>query len=92
MRTTVTLDSDVEAYIREACHKRRRSFKRVINDALRTALKPSSEKPALLPPLSMGLLPGIDPRRLDELADELEVEALLVAEEKRAYQKKPSSK
>ena len=91
MRTTVTLDPDVEEYIREACHKRKASFKRVINEALRDSLKPTNqEKPELLAPRSMGLAPGIDPRRLSELADELEVEAHLAAEEQSRYKQNRS--
>ncbi len=89
MRTTVTLDPDVAEYIREACHKRNKSFKRVLNDALRESLKPAStQKPGLLAPRSMGQAPGVDPRRLSELADDLEAEAYLAAEEQRAYNRK----
>lgn len=39
MRTTVTLDPDVEELIRRAMHRRRASFKRVVNDGLRLALR-----------------------------------------------------
>ncbi|NDV62760.1 antitoxin [Puniceicoccales bacterium CK1056] len=86
MRTTLTLDPDVEQYIREACHKRKASFKRVVNDALRASLKPvTGPEPTLLKPRSMGLAPGIDHRRLSELADELELEAHLAAEDPKAY-------
>ncbi|MEN8661051.1 MAG: antitoxin [Lentimonas sp.] len=81
MRTTVTLDPDVEHFIREACHKRRKSFKRVLNDALRESLKPAEIKRALLPPRSMGLATGIDPRRLSDMADELEADAYLATED-----------
>ncbi len=88
MRTTVTLDADVEQYIREACHKRRKSFKRVLNDALRESLKPADTSKALLPPRSMGLAIGIDPRRLSDLADELEADAFLAAEDRAAYKRK----
>jgi hypothetical protein len=88
MRTTVTLDPDVEHYIREACHKQKASFKRVVNEALRASLKPASqEEPELLAPRSMGLAPGVDPRRLSELADELEADALVAAEEQRNYKR-----
>lgn len=88
MRTTVTLDADVEQYIREACHKRRKSFKRVLNDALRDSLKPTDTKRTLLPPRSMGLAAGIDSRRLSDLADELETDAFLAAEDPAAYKPK----
>jgi hypothetical protein len=90
MRTTVTLEPDVEHYIREACHKRKASFKRVLNDTLREALKPPSPAPSLLPPKSMGLAPGIDPGKLNALADELEVEGFLEAESKRRHGNRPA--
>lgn len=83
------MDQDVEHYIREACHKRKKSFKRVLNDALRESLQPKTSMPELLAPRSMGLVaPGVDPRRLSDLADDLEAEAFLAAESKRSYNKK----
>ena len=89
MRTTVTLDPDVEHFIREACHRRKASFKRVLNEALREALRPTDQvQPKVLPPRSMGLAPGVDPRRLSQLADELEAEAFLAAESARLYRKR----
>lgn len=39
MRTTVTLDADVEDMIRRAMHERRATFKQVVNDGLRLALR-----------------------------------------------------
>lgn len=76
MRTTVTLDSDVERILRDEIHRSRRSFKDILNDAVRTALKPKSNQlPKLLPPASMGIMPGVDPARFTNLADELEVDA-----------------
>jgi len=78
MRTTVTLDPDVENFLKEEVHRTRKSFKSVLNDALRASLRPRSIKtPELLPPRSMGLAPGIDPRRLSPLADEFEAESYL---------------
>lgn len=92
MRTTVTLDPDVEQFVRDACQKRRKSFKRVLNDALRESLKPTDTQNALLPPRSMGLAAGIDPRRLSDLADELEADAFLAAEDPATYRRKGAEK
>lgn len=39
MRTTVTLDPDVEELIRREMHQRRASFKEVVNEGLRLALR-----------------------------------------------------
>ena len=76
MRTTVTLDSDVERILRDEVHRSRKSFKEILNNAVRTALRPKSRPfPELLPPVSMGTAPGVDPAGFAALADELEVEA-----------------
>lgn len=92
MRTTVTLDPDVERYLREACRVRGKSFKKVLNEALRASLKPSEPLPELLPPRSMGLRPGIDPRRVSDVADDLEAEAYLAAESAGRYSKRRSQR
>ena len=39
MRTTVTLDPDVQRLLKEAEHKTGRPFKQVLNDAVRAGLK-----------------------------------------------------
>ncbi len=77
MRTTVTLDRDVEQMLRETMHRSRQSFKQTLNTALRHALnpKPSSARPArfLVKARPMGGRAGIDPTGFNKLADELEV-------------------
>jgi len=76
MRTTVTLDSDVERILRDEIHRSRKSFKEILNDAVRKALKPKApHQPKLLPPVSMGTMHGVDPTRFTNLVDELDVEA-----------------
>ena len=81
MRTTVTLDPDVERLLKEEVHKTRQSFKEVINNAIRQGLRPqrsgAKRKPFVVKARPMGLRTGIDPARLSELADDLEVEAFL---------------
>jgi hypothetical protein len=78
MRTTITLDPDVERLLHERQYLTKMSFKEVVNEAIRTALRPVSRKsPKLIPPQPMGLRTGIDPRSLSSLADDLEVEAYL---------------
>lgn len=49
MRTTVTLEADTEALIREEAAKRGSSFKAVLNEAVRAALRPRSEKAEVTP-------------------------------------------
>jgi len=79
MRTTVTLDPDVERLLKDAAHKRGKSFKVVLNEAVRQSLgsKRHSAMPVLHPPVALGLRPGLDPLRLNQMVDELEIEAFL---------------
>jgi hypothetical protein len=80
MRTTLTLDSDVARLIDEAVHRERRPMKQVVNDALRRALTPESPRePVTLTPHDSGIRPGFDVARLNQLADELDDEAILDA-------------
>ena len=49
MRTTVTLDADVEKLLRDSMHRERKSFKRALNEALRRGLKGGGEPTARTP-------------------------------------------
>ncbi|MFN8517874.1 MAG: antitoxin [Chloroflexota bacterium] len=79
MRTTLTLDPDVSRLIEDAVHRERRPMKRVVNDALRRALAPAPgpREPYRVVPHQSAILPGVDMDRLNQLADELEDEAIL---------------
>jgi hypothetical protein len=82
MRTTVTLDPDVERLLRDAVRQRRQSFKQVLNHAIREGLQPRGDarkarKAFRVAARPMGLRTGIDPARLTEVGDELEVDAFL---------------
>lgn len=80
MRTTVTLDPDVERMLREKARESRQSFKQVLNNAVRQGFgmeRPPSGKRFVVDARPMGLRAGIDPARLAELGDDLEVEAFL---------------
>ena len=81
MRTTVTLDEDVERLLRQAMQRSRSGFKETLNTAIRTGLgrKTAGTKraPFIIKARPMGLRPGFDPAGLNKLADELEVDALL---------------
>ena len=74
MRTTVTLDDDVERLLKEAMHRSRRSFKETLNGALRAALggKPDpADRPAfVVTARPLGLRVGVDPTSFNTLADE----------------------
>lgn len=73
MRTTITLDPDVEALLKQAMRERGRPFKQVLNDAVRSALATPANPP---PPFrqqvfSMGR-PRIDLTKALALAGELD--------------------
>ena len=74
MRTTVTIDPDVEVLVKRAMRQRDASFKQVLTDCLREAL---SERPAKArapfgqPTFRMGR-PVVDPTKATALAADLE--------------------
>lgn len=81
MRTTLTLDDDVARELREAARSSGRSFKEVVNAALRRGLA-SGDMPARRPgrftvePRSCGFRAGVDVYKLNRLSDEIETEDL----------------
>jgi hypothetical protein len=81
MRTTVTIDPDVEELLKEKARQTRQSFKQVLNNAIRQGLRgeplPAARKKFRVRARAMGLRLGIDPARLAELGDNLEVDAFL---------------
>jgi hypothetical protein len=81
MRTTLTLDPDVERLLAEEAHRARRPFKQVVNDAIRRGLAPrladAPARPYRTVVHKAKLNPGFDPGALNRLADELEDEALI---------------
>jgi len=76
MRTTVTLDPDVEALINRAMRERGLTFKQAVNDAIRAGVgrRPSAEAPEL-PLFDMGE-PLVDVTKALRLAGELEDQEL----------------
>lgn len=74
MRTTVTLDADVEAKLRQAVRERGQSFKSVLNDAIRAGLSGGerSRRSYRVPVRSLGVRAGVGLDRALSIADELE--------------------
>lgn len=72
MRNTVTLEPDVQRLIEEAMQRDRASFKRTINAAIRRGLTEPrrSASEVSVPAFRLGLLPGIDPMRLNSVLDD----------------------
>ena len=81
MRTTITLEKDVERMLRDAMHRSRKSFKETLNAAVRAGLgaKPvrTGTPKFIIKARPLGLRSGIDPAGFNKLADDLEVDAFL---------------
>ena len=81
MRTTVTLDRDVERMLQQAMHRSRNGFKETLNAAIRAGLsqKPPTamSRPFVIQARSLGLRAGLDPAGFNQLADDLELEAVI---------------
>jgi len=77
MRTTVTLDEDVESLIAAAMRERGISFKQAVNEAIRAGLAPRSAATFRQRSFSMGFRPEINYDRALQLAAALEDEELI---------------
>ena len=81
MRTTVTLDPEVERLLREEMRRSGQSFKRTLNRAVLDGLagpdRAGDEAPFEVRSSSMGLRHGLDPAGLNRLADDLEGDAFV---------------
>ena len=82
MRTTLTIDDDLAEALKDLSRQRASSFKAVLNDVLRRGLSAGempelSAEPFRVASAARGFRPGIDPMRLNQLADELETDRFL---------------
>ncbi len=81
MRTTLTLDDDLAAILKQRARTTGASFREVLNQTLRSALAadavaPPGETPRTIPH-SFGFRDEIDLDKLNQLAHDLEVEAFV---------------
>lgn len=78
MRTTLTLDDDVADFLKEQSQLYNKPFKQVVNEVLRRGMTPGlkgAEPPRFrIVPNRSRLFPGVDPRKLNQLNDQLEAE------------------
>ena len=78
MRTTVTLDSDVEALLRREVRRRGEPFKQVLNEAVRAGLRDTKRHDEKFEPLTFDMgTPRSDLTKAAALAAELEDEELI---------------
>jgi predicted transcriptional regulator len=79
VRTTVTIDPDLAERLRELAHRRRKSFRAVLNEVLRQGLQAGAARAKRAPrfvvePHAGGFRPGVDPTKLNQLLDQLDVD------------------
>jgi hypothetical protein len=77
MRTTITLDPDVEALVKKTMKTRGTGFKQTVNDALRQGLRTGPRASFDFPTFDMGT-PRVDLVAANRVAEELEDQALLL--------------
>jgi hypothetical protein len=78
MRTTVTLDPDVEKLLRKETRESGLPFKQVLNDAIRAGLRQRAPKAAAFRPLTFDMgEPRMDLTKALSLAASLEDEELI---------------
>lgn len=78
MRTTLTLEADLAKKLRELAHRRGQSFKQTLNEIVRRGLAAQAQRQPQeryqVRPHTGGFRAGIDPGKLNQLVDQLEVE------------------
>ena len=78
MRTTVTLDKDLAAKVKDLAHRRKASFKATLNDLLRRGLLAQTSKIPedrfVVRAHACGFRPGIDVGKLNQLVDQIEAD------------------
>jgi hypothetical protein len=77
MRTTLTLDRDVSERLRQEMRRSGRGMKAIVNEALRQGLGISrgtrKRRTFEVRTFDLQLWPGVDPDRINQLVDALEV-------------------
>ena len=81
MRTTLTLDEDLALKLKELARSTDRKFKVVVNDAIRKGLSlgnlpPEDQERFVVRAKACGFRTGVDPTKLNQLYDDLEMEDL----------------
>ena len=80
MRTTLALNPDVAMRLAAEVVRSDRPFKQVVNDALRRGLNPPGKRlrraAYAVRPVTLVFRPGVDTAKLNQLADDLEIEAV----------------
>ncbi|HEY7375241.1 MAG TPA: hypothetical protein VIF57_23970 [Polyangia bacterium] len=78
MRTTIVIDDDLAEKLQDAAHKRKESFRIVVNETLRRGLSAQTPRPPRKAPFRVetfasAFRTGVDPLKLNQLVDDLEL-------------------
>jgi hypothetical protein len=87
MRTTITLDPDTEALLRREMARTHVNFKRAVNDAIRRGLsggRSATRDVVKVLPFASDYQPGVDRLRLQQLADDLELDTAAARAKRRS--------
>jgi hypothetical protein len=86
VRTTLTIDDDLAALLKQRARELGVPFKEAVNRTIRVGLgeaaRPRRGGAPKTSPHSFGFRPGVDLDKLGQLADELEAEAFAASAEK----------
>ena len=83
IRTTVTLDPDVESMLRKEVRRRGEPFRQVLNEAIRAGLRNAKGRNAVFEPLTFDMgRPRLDLTKAGSLAAKLEDEELIGAHQR----------
>jgi hypothetical protein len=78
MRTTLSIDDDLAQSVEDLRARKNLSLRQAIDQLLRAGLQAIKKAPGTCsytgPVFDSDLQPGIDPNRMNQLADELEIE------------------
>lgn len=79
MRTTMTIDDEIAQILYQESKEKGLSFKEIVNATLRRGIiagrTSTRTRTVVVRPFEGGLLPGIDPDRMNQMVDELETSA-----------------
>ncbi len=90
MRTTVTLDPDVEALVKRRMREERVGFKKAVNDGLRRGLAGGTRREVSFPTYDMGK-PKIDLTKALQIAAELDNQEIMRTMPRRRQTKRRTS-
>ena len=78
MRTTLTIDDDLAALLHYQARRSGRTFRDVVNEAIRDGLlRGETELPCVPPVHDLGIRPGVDLTKALQLVGQLEDEAVV---------------